>query len=107
MHCSSGWCIDLSTSHFCLLETRRISMKQQAQTTKKTTPPKQTAAHKAADKAIEKHQSAQGVTQDERYRLITEMAYLLAEQRGFQGDRAMEDWLQAEIEVDARFAARH
>ena len=82
-------------------------MKQQAQTSKKTISPKQTAAHKAADIAAEKHQYAQGTSAEERHRMITEMAYLIAEQRGFQGDRAMEDWLQAEIEVDARFAARH
>lgn len=82
-------------------------MKQQAQTSKKTTAPKQTAAHKAADKAAAKHHYSQGVAGDERHRMITEMAYLIAEQRGFQGDRAMEDWLQAEAEVDKRFAARH
>jgi hypothetical protein len=82
-------------------------MKQQTQTPKKTTAPKQTAAHKAADKAAAKHQYAKSVAGEERHRMITEMAYLIAEQRGFQGDRALDDWLQAEIEVDARFAARH
>jgi len=39
--------------------------------------------------------------------MINELAYLIAEQRDFQGDMAMDDWLQAEAEVDARFAGRH
>jgi hypothetical protein len=39
--------------------------------------------------------------------MIAERAYLIAEQRGFEGDMALHDWLQAEAEVDARFAARH
>ena len=82
-------------------------MAQQIQTSKKTTAPKQTAAHKAADRAAAKHQFALDASGEERHRMIKEMAYLIAEQRGFQGDRAMDDWLQAEIEVDARFAARH
>ena len=30
-----------------------------------------------------------------------------AEQRGFEGNHEMDDWLQAEAEIDARFAARH
>jgi len=41
-------------------------------------------------------------TDDERQRLIAESAYYLAEQRGFHGDMAMDDWLRAEAEVDAR-----
>lgn len=41
-------------------------------------------------------------TAEVRQRLIAESAYYLAQQRGFQGDLAMDDWLQAEAEVDAR-----
>lgn len=33
--------------------------------------------------------------------MICEQAYFLAEQRGFQGDAALDDWLQAEAKVDA------
>jgi len=39
---------------------------------------------------------------EERQRLIAESAYYLAEQRGFNGDMAMDDWLRAEAEVDTR-----
>lgn len=37
--------------------------------------------------------------QDERYHLIAEAAYFIAEQRGFQGGDALNDWLQAEAKV--------
>jgi len=36
----------------------------------------------------------------ERQRKIEETAYLIAEQRGFQGDHSLEDWLQAEAMID-------
>ena len=47
------------------------------------------------------------VTKQARYQMITEAAYLIAEQRGFEGGHEMDDWLQAEAEIDARFSARH
>ncbi|MBL1260667.1 MAG: DUF2934 domain-containing protein [Thiotrichaceae bacterium] len=37
-----------------------------------------------------------------RQRKIEEAAYLIAEQRDFQGDHAFDDWLQAEALIDAR-----
>ncbi len=40
-------------------------------------------------------------TAEERHRMICEQAYFLAEQRGFLGDAALDDWLQAEAKVDA------
>ena len=40
-------------------------------------------------------------TSEERHHLIAVAAYYIAEQRGFQGDAALDDWLQAEAEVDA------
>lgn len=36
----------------------------------------------------------------ERYRLIAEAAYFLAEQRGFAPGHALADWLEAEREVN-------
>jgi len=44
---------------------------------------------------------AQAATPEERHCLIAAMAYLIAEQRDFQGDTALDDWLQAEADVDA------
>lgn len=42
----------------------------------------------------------------QRYDMIAETAYLMAEQRGFEGDAAMDDWLKAESEVDMKLAAK-
>lgn len=83
-------------------------MAQQTPVTKKATTAKQGATRSAATKgATASPQTEEGAEQEERHRMITEAAYLIAEQRGFQGDMALDDWLQAEAEVDARFAARH
>jgi hypothetical protein len=41
------------------------------------------------------------VSPDERRRLIAERAYLRAERRGFTPGFETEDWLAAEVEVDA------
>jgi hypothetical protein len=83
-------------------------MAQQTQSSKKASASKQTAAEKAAAKAtVATHEEEQGAAAEERHSMIAETAYLIAEQRGFQGDLSLQDWLQAEAEVDARFAARH
>lgn len=81
-------------------------MKQQTQASNKTTASKQAIAEKAAAKAFLRQQ-AQVAAQGERQHLIAERAYLIAEKRGFQGDMAMEDWLQAEAEIDAQSVESH
>lgn len=94
--------------HLHIVDKYKKAMKQQAPTSKKATAAKQTSAAKAAAKASPgKRHKKQSGTSEERKRLIAEAAYLIAEQRGFQGDMALNDWLQVEAEVDARFAARH
>lgn len=45
-----------------------------------------------------RHPSA---TPAERHRLIAETAFLKAERRGFDGGDPVEDWLEAEKEVDS------
>ena len=83
-------------------------MAQQKQPSKKTTIHKHAVAQKAAtESTIEKHSESTSVGPEERQRLICEAAYRIAEQRGFQGNMALDDWLQAEAEVDAQFASRH
>jgi Protein of unknown function (DUF2934) len=37
---------------------------------------------------------------EERHRMIAEAAYFMAESRGFCGDVAVKDWLDAEAEID-------
>jgi len=44
------------------------------------------------------------VSAEERKAMIARLAYLRAEQRGFHGGTSLEDWLQAEAEVDAQLA---
>lgn len=38
---------------------------------------------------------------EDRFRMIAEAAFYRAEQRGFQPGQELDDWLAAEIEVDA------
>ncbi len=40
---------------------------------------------------------------EERHHLISTAAYFRAERRGFQPGSELEDWLQAEAEIDRRF----
>ena len=49
-------------------------------------------------------EQAQFVSADERHCMIAEAAYYLAVQRNFQGNNALEDWLRAEVDVDAQLA---
>ncbi len=83
-------------------------MKQQTHHSKKATAKKQPAVKNTAAKGTTlSQQEKQSAAPEERYRMIAEVAYFIAEQRGFQGDMALDDWLQAEAEVAARVAARH
>ncbi len=75
---------------------------------KKTTASKAAAKKGASGRDTKKARTATGsrksqsITTEMRHRMIAEAAFLISEQRGFQGDTAMDDWLQAEAEVDAR-----
>lgn len=40
---------------------------------------------------------------DVRHTMISQRAYFIAQARGFSGDCTMDDWLQAEAEIDANF----
>ena len=42
------------------------------------------------------------ISPEERERLIAEAAYFIAERRGFEAGRELDDWLQAEAEVNRR-----
>ena len=61
----------------------------------------------AAEMAAAKHQEVRPTDQEARRCAIAEAAWLIAERRGFKGDLALDDWLQAEAEVDARLAGKH
>ena len=42
------------------------------------------------------------VSHEERWRMVAEAAYYIAQQRGFAGGDTVADWLAAETAVDAR-----
>jgi hypothetical protein len=46
------------------------------------------------------------VTPEERRRLIEERAYARAEARGFEPGHELDDWLTAEVEVEASLRSR-
>jgi len=46
----------------------------------------------------------QAISDAERYAMIAESAYLIAERRGFQGEAALDDWLLAEAEINTRLS---
>jgi hypothetical protein len=77
--------------------------------TLKTSPAKGkgTSGKSGATALAKKHQEAQDHFPDDRHRMIAEAAYLVAEQRNFSGDLALDDWLQAEAEIDALFVEKH
>jgi hypothetical protein len=46
------------------------------------------------------------VSDEERRRMIAEVAYFIAQRRDFDGGLELEDWLAAEAEVNAKLAPR-
>ena len=46
------------------------------------------------------------INAEERWKMISEAAYFLAEKRGFTGDNPCYDWIQAEVQVDAILSQR-
>lgn len=77
------------------------------QTQSKTTASKKQAAATKAMMAGAKGKGQQAPSPEERHQMIAMEAYHIAEQRGFQGDMALDDWLQAEAAVNAQFEAKH
>ena len=62
---------------------------------------RQTKAGLAIKPDAEKQQQhAMHINQEQRRQLIATAAYLRAEKRGFNGGDPVEDWLQAESEID-------
>jgi hypothetical protein len=59
----------------------------------------------AKKKATRKSAVASKVSPEERHHLIEVAAYFIAERRGFHGISSHEDWVQAEMEIDAMIAA--
>lgn len=66
----------------------------------KVAAPKPAAtAKKAPAKRVSK-KAAANVTPEQRYLMICEAAYFKAEQRGFSPEHEVQDWLDAEAEIN-------
>ncbi len=68
--------------------------KERTRSRRRATP----AAQRAAEASVE---SLDRLAGEDRYRMIAERAYFKAEQRGFAPGKELDDWLAAELEVDA------
>ena len=76
-------------------------MKTQTRTQKSKRTPQMPA--QPASQLKRTHLAGQtGIDAQARHRMIAEAAYYIAAQRHFQGGSAMEDWLQAEAQIDAK-----
>ena len=63
---------------------------------------RKTAPKKTLTSATKATQKATTLSAEERRRLIAEAAYLRAEQRGFIGGDPVQDWMEAEADLDNR-----
>jgi hypothetical protein len=65
-------------------------------TSKRTGKAKKSTLHKT------KATTGNFVTAEQRFNMISEAAYYIAEKRGFSGGDPASDWLYAESEIDQR-----
>ena len=71
--------------------------KKKTLTTKKTAKSNQPGREKQTKYKLE----STGITPDKRSQMIADAAYYRAEKRGFDPEGQVQDWLEAESEVDA------
>jgi len=87
------------------MPTSRVTAPKQS---KRKSPPAAAAARGARGPIAEaaSRRAAPGLVEPEkRQLLIAEAAYYLAEKRGFAPGGELQDWLQAEAELEVRFRA--
>lgn len=76
---------------------------------KKNTAAKSAAAKPVAKKAAPAKaapaKKGNGITAEQRYRMIAEAAYYIAEKRGFAPGDPSRDWADAEAQIRAMFSA--
>lgn len=85
-----------------MADTEKTKRPRSTTTQDTKTPPakprKRAAARTAAPTGV--------LTAEERRRLVAEAAYLRAERRGFVGGDPVQDWLEAEAEIDSALLTR-
>lgn len=57
------------------------------------------------ERSAEKRTAGAKMVPEQRLKLIAQAAYFIAERRGFAPGNEVEDWLQAEAEIEARIKA--
>ncbi len=83
-------------------KTAAAAKKTAAKTGKAASEKKPTAKKPAASKKAAASPKSKPVTAGDRYRMICERAYYIAEQDGFQPGQELRYWLQAEREIIAQ-----
>jgi hypothetical protein len=72
---------------------------------KRAVPPAPSGeAPEEAKKASKKPDVAQQITAEERWHMIAEAAYYIAEKRGFGPGHPADDWAAAEAQIDSQLA---
>lgn len=83
-------------------ETKAAAATEKKPAAKKAAAPK-AAAPKAAAKKPAAKKGAGGVNAEQRYNMVQEAAYYLAERDSFNGD-PLRYWMQAEVQIDQMIA---
>ena len=88
------------------MSSKTTGEKRKPSTTQKASHGKQGSTGSTAKPKNEKLTKLQstGITPDERSQMIAEAAYYRAERRGFNPGGQVKDWLEAELEVDAKLS---
>lgn len=68
----------------------------------KASTPKTKAKASSTRTRKPKANSMTAVTPELRYRMIAEAAFYIAEKHGFDPNRSIDDWLEAEVMIDER-----
>ncbi|MEJ2630518.1 MAG: DUF2934 domain-containing protein [Acidihalobacter sp.] len=79
---------------------KKAAAKPAAKTASKTA----TTAKSGTKTTRSRKKAASPVTAEQRYRMIAEAAYLIAESHGFDSGRTLDDWLQAEAQIDRQLS---
>jgi hypothetical protein len=66
---------------------------------KKDTPKSRVNGDQSTDASAKQNMAGN----EDRHRMISTAAYYRAEQQGFDGVHEMQDWLEAEAEIDIKF----
>lgn len=88
-----------TTSRSSKSESSGVSAKPAART-RKPTAPNSAAPSVAIKSAVTRGGRSAGVSAEERLRYVAEAAYYIAQRRGFAEDRQLDDWLQAEAQIE-------